>query len=59
MTKNANVSAVYLDETKQQDGTALPLLDHDFTGYEITNRYQWEVNIQIPAKRTNAMAPAN
>eukprot|EP00957_Ditylum_brightwellii_P052310 3967563-Ditylum_brightwellii.AAC.1 len=46
-------------EKKYQGGRALPFLDHDFTGYYITEWYQWEVNVQLLAKGAMQLNSAN
>eukprot|EP00957_Ditylum_brightwellii_P174271 13267933-Ditylum_brightwellii.AAC.1 len=38
------------NQHKQQGGSLLPFLDHDFKAYHITEWYQWELNVQMLAK---------
>eukprot|EP00957_Ditylum_brightwellii_P180514 13750264-Ditylum_brightwellii.AAC.1 len=51
-------TAVFHDK-KYQGGKALPCLNHNFTGYHITERYNWEVNVQLVAKGATQLNSAN
>eukprot|EP00957_Ditylum_brightwellii_P051074 3872219-Ditylum_brightwellii.AAC.1 len=45
--------------SKQQGGSPLPFLDHDFKAYHITEWYQWELNVQMLAKGATQLNAAN
>eukprot|EP00957_Ditylum_brightwellii_P006971 528348-Ditylum_brightwellii.AAC.1 len=59
MADSGKENAVLFQDRKYQGGKALPFLDHDFTGYQTTEWYQWEVNIQLLAKGTTQLNSAN
>eukprot|EP00957_Ditylum_brightwellii_P209345 15361284-Ditylum_brightwellii.AAC.1 len=44
---------------KQQGGSLLPFLDHDFKAHHTTEWYQWELNMQMLAKGTTQLNAAN
>eukprot|EP00957_Ditylum_brightwellii_P161708 12311955-Ditylum_brightwellii.AAC.1 len=44
---------------KQQGGSLLPFLDHDFKAYHTTEWYHWELNIQMLAKGAMQLNAAN
>eukprot|EP00957_Ditylum_brightwellii_P142052 10822761-Ditylum_brightwellii.AAC.1 len=44
---------------KQQEGSLLPFLDHDFKAYHTTEWYQWELNGQMLAKGATQFNAAN
>eukprot|EP00957_Ditylum_brightwellii_P145986 11116929-Ditylum_brightwellii.AAC.1 len=50
MVEETETTPVSYDQ-KHQIGAPLPLLDHGFHGYHTTKWYQWEVNVQLLAKR--------
>eukprot|EP00957_Ditylum_brightwellii_P001333 104527-Ditylum_brightwellii.AAC.1 len=44
---------------KQQGGTPLPFLDHDFKAYHTMEWFQWELNVQMLAKGSTQLNAAN
>eukprot|EP00957_Ditylum_brightwellii_P113040 8619821-Ditylum_brightwellii.AAC.1 len=44
---------------KQQGGSPLPCLDHDFKAYQTIEWYQWELNIQMLAKEVTQLNAVN
>eukprot|EP00957_Ditylum_brightwellii_P079643 6056117-Ditylum_brightwellii.AAC.1 len=44
---------------KQQGGSPLPFLDHDFKAYHTTEWYQWELNVQMLTKGATQLNAAN
>eukprot|EP00957_Ditylum_brightwellii_P039632 2997505-Ditylum_brightwellii.AAC.1 len=46
-------------DKEYQGGKALLFSDHDFTGYDTTEWYQWDVNIQSLAKGATQLNLAN
>eukprot|EP00957_Ditylum_brightwellii_P127142 9694054-Ditylum_brightwellii.AAC.1 len=51
-----NTSKKYL---KQQGGSPLPFLDHDFKAYHTIEWYQWGLKVQMLAKGTTQLNAAN
>eukprot|EP00957_Ditylum_brightwellii_P148114 11276624-Ditylum_brightwellii.AAC.1 len=49
MSGDNNVPSTADGPPKQQGGTLLPFLDHDFKSYHNTEWYQQELNIQLKA----------
>eukprot|EP00957_Ditylum_brightwellii_P062308 4727827-Ditylum_brightwellii.AAC.1 len=44
---------------KYQGSTVSPFLDHDFAEYCTTERYQWEINVQLLGKGAMQLNSAN
>eukprot|EP00957_Ditylum_brightwellii_P162033 12336001-Ditylum_brightwellii.AAC.1 len=44
---------------KQQGGSSLLFLDHDFKAYHTTEWYQWELSVQMLAKGATQLNAAN
>eukprot|EP00957_Ditylum_brightwellii_P075514 5739782-Ditylum_brightwellii.AAC.1 len=44
---------------KQQEGTPLTFLDHDFMSYHNTEWYQWEISVQLKATGATQLNSAN
>eukprot|EP00957_Ditylum_brightwellii_P133608 10186707-Ditylum_brightwellii.AAC.1 len=44
---------------KQQGGTPLPSLDHDFASYHTVEWFQWELNVQLLAKGASQFNATN
>eukprot|EP00957_Ditylum_brightwellii_P145036 11045782-Ditylum_brightwellii.AAC.1 len=59
MVDSGKEKAATFHDKKYQGGKALPFLDHDFTGYNTMEWYQWEVNIQLLAKGAMQLSSAN
>eukprot|EP00957_Ditylum_brightwellii_P068355 5189139-Ditylum_brightwellii.AAC.1 len=49
MSGDGNATSTNNGPPKQQGGTPLPFLDHDFKSYYNTEWYQWELNVQLKA----------
>eukprot|EP00957_Ditylum_brightwellii_P097084 7393285-Ditylum_brightwellii.AAC.1 len=47
------------ESQKQQGGTSLLFLDHDFASYHTTQWLQWELNVQLMAKGASQLNGAN
>eukprot|EP00957_Ditylum_brightwellii_P006376 483287-Ditylum_brightwellii.AAC.1 len=44
---------------KQQGGSPLPFLDHDFKAYHTTEWYQWELKVQMLAQSATQLNVAS
>eukprot|EP00957_Ditylum_brightwellii_P162144 12345264-Ditylum_brightwellii.AAC.1 len=44
---------------KQQGGTLLPFLNHDFKSYHNTEVYQWELKVQLKVTGATQLNSAN
>eukprot|EP00957_Ditylum_brightwellii_P068544 5204082-Ditylum_brightwellii.AAC.1 len=59
MSGDGNEPNTGSNKPKQQRGSPLPFLGHDFKVYHITEWYQWEVNVQMLAKGATQLNAAN
>eukprot|EP00957_Ditylum_brightwellii_P115165 8783068-Ditylum_brightwellii.AAC.1 len=59
MSKDGNEPNTGSNRPKQQGGSPLALLDHDFKAYHTTEWYQWELNVQMLAKGATQLNAAN
>eukprot|EP00957_Ditylum_brightwellii_P104286 7943818-Ditylum_brightwellii.AAC.1 len=59
MSGDSNEPSTADSPTKQQRGTPLSFLDHDFKSYHNTEWYQWELNIQLKATGAIQLNSAN
>eukprot|EP00957_Ditylum_brightwellii_P002605 199799-Ditylum_brightwellii.AAC.1 len=59
MSGDGNAPSTNNSHPKQQGGTLLPFLDHDFKSYHNTERYQWELNVQLKAIGVTQLNSAN
>eukprot|EP00957_Ditylum_brightwellii_P160395 12210097-Ditylum_brightwellii.AAC.1 len=55
MSGDSNVPSTNNGPPKQQRGTPLPFLDHDFKSYHNTGWYQWELSIQLKVTGTTQL----
>eukprot|EP00957_Ditylum_brightwellii_P032421 2456764-Ditylum_brightwellii.AAC.1 len=59
MSGDGNEPNTSSDRPKQQGGSPLPFLDHNFKAYHTTEWYQWELNVQMLAKGATQLNAAN
>eukprot|EP00957_Ditylum_brightwellii_P100704 7674162-Ditylum_brightwellii.AAC.1 len=59
MSGDVNEPNTISNKPKQQGGSLLPFLDHDFKAYHTTEWYQWEPNVQMLAKGATQLNAAN
>eukprot|EP00957_Ditylum_brightwellii_P017888 1347241-Ditylum_brightwellii.AAC.1 len=59
MSRDGNEPSTSSNKPKQQGGSLLSFLDHNFKAYHTTEWYQWELNIQMLAKGTTQLNTAN
>eukprot|EP00957_Ditylum_brightwellii_P070512 5358285-Ditylum_brightwellii.AAC.1 len=59
MNRDGNEPNTGSDKPKQQGGSLLPFLDHDFKASHTTEWYPWELNVQMLAKGTTQLNTAN
>eukprot|EP00957_Ditylum_brightwellii_P207569 15353546-Ditylum_brightwellii.AAC.1 len=59
MRRDGNELNTGNEHLKQQGGSLLPFLDHDFKDDHTTEWYQWELNAQLLAKGTTQLNVAN
>eukprot|EP00957_Ditylum_brightwellii_P128953 9837712-Ditylum_brightwellii.AAC.1 len=59
MSGDINVPSTNDSPPKQQGGTPLPFLDHDFKSYHNIEWYQWEINVQLKATGAAQLNSAN
>eukprot|EP00957_Ditylum_brightwellii_P124572 9494243-Ditylum_brightwellii.AAC.1 len=59
MSGNCNEPNTGSNRQKQQGGSLLTFLDHNFKAYRTTEWYQWELNVQILAKGATQLNAAN
>eukprot|EP00957_Ditylum_brightwellii_P203875 15336620-Ditylum_brightwellii.AAC.1 len=59
MNGNGNEPNTGSNKSKQQGGSLLLFLDHDFKAYYTTEWYQWELNVQMLVKGATQLNTAN
>eukprot|EP00957_Ditylum_brightwellii_P068893 5229693-Ditylum_brightwellii.AAC.1 len=59
MSREGNAPSTNNGPPKQQGGTPLPFLNHDFKSYHNTEWYQWELNVQLKATGAMQLNSAN
>eukprot|EP00957_Ditylum_brightwellii_P143200 10911019-Ditylum_brightwellii.AAC.1 len=59
MSGDGNAPSSNNGPLKQQWGTPLPFLDHDFKSYHNTEWYQWDINVQLKATGATQLNSAN
>eukprot|EP00957_Ditylum_brightwellii_P008061 611564-Ditylum_brightwellii.AAC.1 len=59
MSGDGNALSTNNGPLKQQGGTPLPFLDHDFKSYHNTEWYQWEINVQLKATGATQLNSTN
>eukprot|EP00957_Ditylum_brightwellii_P127914 9754852-Ditylum_brightwellii.AAC.1 len=59
MSSDGNAPSTADGPLKQQEGTPLPFLDHNFKGYRNMEWFQWELNVQLQATGTTQLNSAN
>eukprot|EP00957_Ditylum_brightwellii_P145349 11069421-Ditylum_brightwellii.AAC.1 len=59
MSGDGNEPNTNSNKPKQQGGSLLPFLDHDFKAYHTTEWYQWKLNVQMLVKGTTQLNAAN
>eukprot|EP00957_Ditylum_brightwellii_P131609 10037123-Ditylum_brightwellii.AAC.1 len=59
MNRDGNAPSTNNSPPKQQGGTTLPFLDHDFNSYHNTEWYQWELNVQLKATGVTQLNSVN
>eukprot|EP00957_Ditylum_brightwellii_P189057 14391955-Ditylum_brightwellii.AAC.1 len=57
--RDGNGSNTGSNKPKQQGGSLLPFLDHDFKAYHTTEWCKWELNVQMLAKGATQLNAAN
>eukprot|EP00957_Ditylum_brightwellii_P027813 2103083-Ditylum_brightwellii.AAC.1 len=59
MSGDVNEPNTRNEHPKQQRGSLLPFLDHNFKAYHTTEWYQWELKVQMLAKGATQLTAAN
>eukprot|EP00957_Ditylum_brightwellii_P144127 10981291-Ditylum_brightwellii.AAC.1 len=59
MSRDGNEPNTGSNKPKQQGGSLLPFLDHDFKVYHTTEWYQWELIVQMLANSATKLNAAN
>eukprot|EP00957_Ditylum_brightwellii_P030239 2289397-Ditylum_brightwellii.AAC.1 len=59
MSGDGNEHNTSNDCLKQQGGSLLPFLDHDFKAYHTAEWYQWDLNVQMIAKGATQLNTTN